>query len=45
MKRTVAFVSLAAALTIAALAQTSAVKADNCTDCPIDHCPYCSHAK
>jgi hypothetical protein len=45
MKRTVALASLAAALAIAALAQSSTVKADDCNDCPIDHCPFCPHAK
>ena len=45
MKRTIAFVSLAAALAVAALAQSSTVKADDCKDCPIDHCPYCPHSK
>jgi len=45
MKRTIAFVSVAAALAVAALAQNSLVKADNCKDCPIDHCPFCAHSK
>ena len=45
MKRTIAFVSLAAALAVAALAQSSTMKADDCKDCPIDHCPYCPHSK
>ncbi len=46
MKRTVAFVSLAAALAVATLAHGAAVtKADDCNDCPIDHCPFCPHSK
>ena len=45
MKRTIAFVSLAAALAVAALAQSSTMKADDCKDCPIDHCPYCPLSK
>jgi hypothetical protein len=47
MKRTIALVSLAAALAVAALAQNSSlVKSDKCDDCcPIDHCPFCPHAK
>ena len=46
MKRTVAFVSLAAALAVATLAHSATVaKADDCSDCPVDHCPFCPHAK
>jgi hypothetical protein len=45
MKRTVAFVSLAAALAVAALAQNPLVKADSGSDCPIDNCPFCLHVK
>ena len=46
MKRTVAFVSLAAALTVATLAHGAAlVKAGNCGDCPIEDCPFCPHAQ
>jgi hypothetical protein len=46
MKRTVAFVSLAAALAVAALAQNSSVvKGDDCNDCPIHNCPFCPHSR
>jgi hypothetical protein len=45
MKRTVAFVSLAAALAVAALAQNSSVVKDDCNDCPIHNCPLCPHSK
>jgi hypothetical protein len=47
MKRTIALVSLAASLAAATLAHGAAVvKADICDDCcPIDHCPFCPHAK
>jgi hypothetical protein len=46
MKRTVALVSMAAALAAATLAYGAATtKADTCSDCPIDHCPFCPHAK
>ena len=46
MKRSIALVSLAATLAVATLAHgAAAFKADNCSDCPIDNCPFCPHAK
>ena len=45
MKRTVTIVSLAAVLAIGAFAQRSSAKAVDCNDCPMDHCPYCTHTK
>ena len=45
MKRTVALVSLAAALAVAAFAQNPLFKGDDCKDCPIDNCPFCPHSK